>query len=259
MRVTYANLGHVGRLGNQLWQIASTVGIARAHGLEPVFPKWDYRPFFSLPDSWFGLTGEEKESTDFVDLDQRYATYLQDYSLFGDVEDEIREIFKPSRLALDYLEEYSWMTHDATSMHVRRGDNLRELNPATAGWHPLTPISYYADAYGMLGGPVIIFSDDAEWCQENLLPHMPDARVFQGIVRPDVPGGYWTAPVLDWIDLQLMARCERHCIANSSYSWWGAFLADKQQVIYPKCWYGKNLSYIPWNDMIPAHWTGLSC
>ena len=79
----------------------------------------------------------------------------------------------------------------------------------------LVPLTYYKESLESIDqehgeGPVLVFSDDLNWCRCNL--GVPDAVYVEG--NPD------------WLDLTLMSRCEHHVCANSTFSWWGAFLSQ---------------------------------
>lgn len=259
--LVYGDLSRTGRLGNQLWEIASTIGLAVASDMDPRFPKWDYQRFFSLPDEFFvdepvGVPATSKAQH----LDERARAYLQDYGLFADVVGDVREFFKPSVEAARIL-DVAWDEFgdlkDPISVHVRRGDNVTHPQ----GYHPLRSMEYYAAGLALAGdGDVIIFSDDPEWCREHFEAETGRkvAHYYEGVARPREYAdrvAYETAPVLDWIDLQLMARCERHVISNSTYAWWGAFLSPDPAPMYPSNWFGWRVS--PWTDsslMFPGSW-----
>lgn len=269
--VSYRNLERAGRLGNQLWEIASTVGIARAQKLQPAFPAdWSYRPYFNVPDEFFVEEFEnDVDATRFVPhMDDRCKPYLQDLGLFYAIRDQSKQWFKPSKLALDVLDRHlentgqQWITEDEyVSLHVRRGDNVTH----PPGFHPLTTIRYYQQAANLFpDDKIVVFSDDIPWCEETL----PDALRRDDLLfmkngptrgRDYVPEEYLADPAMDWIDLQLMALCRHHIIANSSYSWWGAFLTDDGRVVYPSVWYGNKLRYINWKLMIPDTWEMVKC
>lgn len=279
--ISYPELSKAGRLGNQLWEIAATYGIAVAQLDDPVFPKWDYQPYFSCPDEWFrdfpGPRGREvmyQSATNFVPhMDPRARPYLQDYSLFRGVEKQVKEYFKPSESAEtdlddiwsdDHLgEPYRDVQRPLVSVHVRRGDNVTHPE----GYHPLRSWEYYNAALDLTSpdGDIVVFSDDPDWCDKHFeketgrKPYL----VYRGVSRPREYVDrvkYESAPILDWIDLQLMARCDFHVISNSSYAWWGAFLADNGPgtVIHPcsESWFGHHIA--PWTDaalMFPESWT----
>lgn len=267
--LTFSRLERVGRLGNQLWQIASTAGIAHARGQEVRLPSWSYRPFFSCPESWWD---DDRPVDTFYDLDspetaqaQRairsawWRPYLQAEVLFADIADDVRRWFKPSIEALRVFNnddqaaslaaEIPWTARgqaDAIAVHVRRGDTV--VNGP--GIQPCAPISYYMDALLQLDPnlPVVVFSDDAGWCREVLVPALaagnPPGRyhvVDHGPGRSHVPAAYDAEAPMDWIDLQLMAQFRHHVISNSSYAWWGAFLSGDPSPLYPSRWFGPDL------------------
>ncbi len=270
--ITFKTLEHSGRLGNQLWQIASTVGIAYKLGEQPGFPNtWSYKPFFSVPDEMFlppaELKGTESYETKPVDhIDPRARIYLQDYKLWNEIEDYIRQIFRPSLLAADVcasiLPDLPRPWH---CLHVRRGDNA--FDPATpnkADYHPLRPLHFYQEALqrskrtpeGESQGSTLCFSDDIDWCREQW--GMDIDYYHPGVVRPkEQEADYMSVPVLDWIDLHLMTQCDTHVVPNSTYAWWGAFLSDDRSPYYSWPWFGPALSFIDAALMFPRSWTRL--
>ena len=135
------------------------------------------------------------------------------------------------------------------SLHVRRGDYVN--HPEFSQTFGFVGLDYYEKALCQLNQQVdnprlFVFSDEPEWVRQNL--PLPDNTVF---VRNTGPDG-------DVADLVLMSRCRHHITANSSFSWWGAWLnpaADKL-VISPKHWYRKQPT---WNtkDLLPATWMAL--
>lgn len=210
--VICTQLDRVGRLGNAMFEVASTIGIARAHNLDPMFPPtWSYRPFFSLPDEMFG---DEPgiPSMEFAPHLGDNAVYLQDYNLFKDSIDEIRELFRPSDLAKETLvryTEFNDLPRPILSVHVRRGDNA--FDPAVPDkwrYHPLRPLSYYKEAVALLKpgcASVACFGDDAAWDRQNI-----PCDYLQGPFprSKEHEPTYWTEQVLDWVDLFLMAQCQ---------------------------------------------------
>lgn len=255
MIVTYPKLEKQGRLGNQLWQIAGTLGLARWNGGEPRFPpSWTYRPYFSIPDQYFS----NEIGTPAPDLlkaaDPRAREYLQDLSLFEGSSSEVREWFAPSELALAKLKEtevYASMS-DAISLHVRRGDYVYQ-----GEYYWLATVEYYKKALALLPQkPIVVFSDDPSWCHHVLREQLGrPMTIYHGVTRPreDEPN-YATAQALDWIDLFLQAEAGRHIISNSSYAWWGAWLSGDQYAIYPSKWYGPKITWMNVSAMMPPTW-----
>lgn len=255
--LSYPKLGYSGRLGNQLWQIASTLGMARARGMRPLFPTWKYAPYFSCPDSWFGLPAPKMaQATAYArDLDPLFRPYLQNYSYWSPASEEVRRAFYPSPEALDVVDEewqstFADLPRPICSVHVRRGDVLR--NPDNS--INVLPAAYYNDGIASLdSASVVVFSDDPRWCRE----FVPGAAVyFEGISHPEAhTADYDTADVYDWLDLFLQARCDQHVCSNSSYSWWGAWLSGNKHPRYPSRWYGVEFApRIDFKLMIPEGW-----
>lgn len=123
---------------------------------------------------------------------------------------------------------------NAVGIHVRRGDYLKEQQ-----YQGICTLDYYKRAVDVIRGtletPVYyIFSNDMEWCKENLKPLLGSSEV----VYVD-----WNTGKDSYRDMQLMSYCKGLIIANSSFSWWGAFLnqRDFHIVISPSRW--KNAKY----------------
>lgn len=261
MTVIFKHLGNAGRIGNQLWQFASTYGIARTIGDTPMFPNWDYQPFFNVPERFFGGPMVGMEAQNYVPyMDERSKLYLQDYNLFHHWETDVRTYLRPTPYAEERLREATgfWeLEHPILSIHVRRGDNIYDPGvPDKYNYHPPRPVSYYRDAIDLAGdyASVVFFSDDIPWCRETF----PDlnAYFYEGVARPkEHEKAYATAPVLDWIDLQLMTKCDKHIGSNSSYSWWGAFLSENRTPIFPKTFFGPKINYVDQSLMFPSSWT----
>jgi hypothetical protein len=262
--IIFPNLGMAGRLGNQLWQIASTIGIAEKQRDEPRFPEWDYRPYFCIPDSYFGAQ-IGIDATKFVShIDPRAQVYLQDYNLFSHVKDEIRCFFQPSELAWEIMmsDENRWvleLPQPVTVLHVRRGDNV--IHPQ--GFHPLRSNDYYENALSFTSSKssVLVLSDDIPWCRANIpsLAGSRDTYFYEGVARPREYAdrvAYQNSPAMDWLDMQLGAHVAQNVImSNSSYSWWMAFLSNPSaSVCYPTNFFGRELSYIDASLMFPPGW-----
>lgn len=250
MRISYQLLGKQGALGNQLWEIAGTYGIARADGLRPAFPEWAYAPYFSVPDDFF------VDSFDGYDHDLG-EDYLQDMSHWSKFAAEVGVLFQPSVLAISKIHDRYGGLGDlnTTSVHVRRGNNV---TPQYASHHPVLPLDYYEEAMDLTGGPFRIFSDSPEWCAKQSLFRNcefgigppPDMDVMELTKYAPTPSEDAA------IDLLTMRFSRRIIMSNSSFSWWSAFLAGPTtQVVYPKAWYGTPLSHIDTSVMFDRLWT----
>lgn len=134
------------------------------------------------------------------------------------------------------------------SLHVRRGDYVS--NSETAAFHGACDASYYHRAAQWLIERhdirrFIVFSDEPEWAQANLQLPCPAEHVSHN-----------TGQASHW-DMHLMRHCTHHIIANSSFSWWGAWLnpSPAKTVIGPKQWFQGTST--PATDILPAAWTAL--
>lgn len=275
--ITFSRLGRSGRLGNQLWQIASSAGIAQQMSQSLALPTWDYRPFFRVPDEFFGhdVTDMNREwhqaqLTRYTQhMDPRARDYLQDLGLWETIAPQVWNWFQPSPLAMDKIRNAAFTFYEdltfcpisgldrpILSLHIRRGDNANAPNNC----HPLRPWSYYESAIEKLDGQfqtIAVFSDDIEWCRAALRHHMVKYEIafFVGVPRAkEHEREYRTGPILDWIDLQLMSMCDLHILSNSTYSWWGAYLSHDPSPVYPWPFFGSDLDYIDTSLMFPDEW-----
>jgi len=126
---------------------------------------------------------------------------------------------------------------ETVSLHIRRGDYLR-----TQDHHPVCSLDYYMDALSKFRDKeykFIVFSDDVDWCRNNF----NEDFIF-------------TEGNTDYEDMWLMSLCDHNIIANSSFSWWGAWLNDNpnKRVIAPKKWFGPSYSNWKLDDLFCNDW-----
>jgi hypothetical protein len=218
------HLGSRGRLGNQLFQVAGTIGLAASLDAKAVFLEdWEYRRHFSLPDEFFAgritVARAHQSWPHAVAIDEKARVYLQDLSLWTRCRAAIHRWLQPSERAREIaVERHSDLLAlpCKTALHVRRGDFL--TNPA----HKPCPIAYYEHGVALTlaehpSTEFLVFSDDIDWCRENL----------------GIPRAHYVSDNPDWLDLTLMSQCEHHICANSTFSWWGAFLSTDPSPIVP--------------------------
>lgn len=177
------------------------------------------------------------------------AGHWQSEKYFRDIEAHIRSDFTfRAPLADRNIEWASRMeSSTAVSLHVRRGDYA--ANPKTLAVHGLCSPDYYRSAVELVASRVespefFIFSDDLPWVKEHLSIAHPCHYIDNN------QGGD------SFNDMRLMSLCRHHIIANSSFSWWGAWLnprADKI-VIAPRQWFANGRVV---KDLIPEGWTTL--
>ena len=251
--ITYTNLGHPrrGRLGNQLFQIASTIGLARMFGHDYTFPVWPYSKYFKNPlptggrfEAWTVPENDFRFNTVGIGPDESYDIdgWRQSERYFLRVADEIRQVFGFSDDLKNTVQtrHKAALSRPAIAISVRRGDFVDNPNYAQL------PVRYYI--LGLLDGipdwrnyNVILFSDDMAYCRTQ----------FEG-----VPGVHF-ANGTDIEQLALMTFCQHFIVSNSTFSWWGAWLGEKSGsiVVRPPVNFAGPLAVINReDDYWPARW-----
>jgi hypothetical protein len=265
--LAFNHLGKLGQLGNQMFQYAALRGISANKGYPWCIPnhkevvvdglgnklKIELFDCFNL----YNLTGNNI----FV-LDQGYAPVVQekffhfdeelfnlcpnDVSLLGyfqsekwfkNIESQIKDDFSFKNEIIEPCEEMIKQLSNPISLHIRRGDFLKNSQN-----HFNLEIDYYEKALSSFeqDREVIIFSDDPEWCKLQ--------EIFSNdrFMVSESSNSY--------VDLCLMTLCSDHIIANSSFSWWGAWLSQSKKVIAPKNWFGPNLNHNNTKDLYCENW-----
>lgn len=190
---------------------------------------------------WSGI----KQLRDNVYLDG----YWQSEQYFIEFADNIRTEFTFKLPLSDKNIEISNLISqvNAVSLHVRRGDYVS--SPKTSATHGLCSLDYYRAAIEYVSAYVshpyfFIFSDDMTWVKDNL-DIGPSAFFIDHNTNQE-----------SYNDMRLMSACKHNIIANSSFSWWGAWLNQNAEkiVIAPKQWFSKSTDT---SDLIPAAWVRL--
>jgi len=134
---------------------------------------------------------------------------------------------------------------EAISLHVRRGDYV--TNAAAGSFHGLRDVGYYQKAVELISAngtqqELFIFSDDIQWCRANFSFDCPVTYIDHNHGRAACE------------DLRLMSMCRHNIVANSSFSWWGAWLNDHEDkvVVAPRQWFVD--PSIDTKDVVPASW-----
>jgi hypothetical protein len=134
----------------------------------------------------------------------------------------------------------------SVSIHVRRGDYIS--NPSANKVHGVLDENYYKRAIDKLdidGALFVFFSDDANWVKNHLAPIILNSDNFIVVDHNHASESY--------NDMRLMSLCKHNIIANSSFSWWGAWLNTNPNkiIIAPKNWFSIDKDT---NDLIPKSW-----
>jgi len=174
--------------------------------------------------------------------------YFQSEKYFKGNEILIQKIFEFPHLEGSYSKEIlqSIDITESVSVHFRRGDYIQDA--VTGNFHGVCSLDYYKNAFRYINDELrrphfFVFSDDIEWVEQQLSGWVTDITFVKG-----------NTDSKNWIDMMLMSNCKHHIIANSSYSWWGAWLNQNPNkiVIAPKKWFNDPL--IDTKNMVPESW-----
>lgn len=178
------------------------------------------------------------------------AGFWKNEKYFKKIEDTIRKEFtlrNPFSNASQEIKDNILRESIPVSLHVRRGDYVS--HPGTLRHHGVCSPEYYKSALDHLSSRVdisrlFIFSDDIEWVKNNMTFDFPHTFVSQ-------------ANIPDYEEMMLMSYCQHNIIANSTFSWWGAWLNQnpKKIVIAPKKWLAKTGN--DYYKEIPPDWIKL--
>ncbi len=261
MKKIFCNLK--GGLGNQLFQVAAAYGYSLENNYEPIFPiqcdqnctrKESYETTIlknikrintKVGGEWvfYKEIGFEYnkipkcEATANIFIDG----YFQSFKYFDKYKKEIKNLFDilPRKEIKLPLEEKNL---EKVSIHVRRGDYLNFPDI-----HPVLNISYYEKAIKEIEEDrdkmYYIFSDDIDWCKKQ--------NVFQNLKNK-----IFVSNLKDYECLYMMIDCDYHIIANSSFSWWGAYLSNSKCVYVPdpSIWFGIKGPKVKGEDLYPLGW-----
>jgi hypothetical protein len=265
--LTFNRIGYYGRLGNQMFQYASLMGIAEKHNYEYGIPynnknqtqvlhEHGHPERLVLTDEFLLSAEDSSDTQSNYSFSERFDTnydervnelpdgcdlvgYFQSEKYFKHSEKEIREefLFSPETSEKAYA-KMPWHDGEIVSLHVRRTDYLNAPEH-----HPLPSLEYYKDSWDKIkkkNSRLLVFSDDIEWCKKNI----KGKNIF------------YSEGNNQWVDMCMMSMCDHHIIANSSFSWWGAWLnVDTNKVVFaPKVWIGAASGKINIDDIYCEGW-----
>lgn len=249
--ISFNEFGNLGRLGNQMFQYAALRGIASKYNYEYCLPPRDYvgtiDPNVKFSDTTifetFKLPNCERLITNYpthyeqtqyqldnffwnecVD-DINFHGFFQTEKYFKHVENEIRDSFvffdqilEPSKKQFELM----FGNDDVISLHFRRTDYLKYSDV-----YKVHGIEYAKKALRNFDDhiPVIIFSDDVDWCKEQ--DYFKSSRFI-------ISENNSTS-----VDLCLQSLCSHHILSNSTFSWWGSWLAKSKKTVAPKNWFAE--------------------
>jgi hypothetical protein len=177
--------------------------------------------------------------------------YWQTEKYFQDIGDLIRKDFEfpplpetdVNKSLLDEIRQ-----SESVAVHVRRGDYI--TYETTHNFHGVCSISYYENAIRYIkdkypDSHFYFFSDEPEWVQSNLMKENIDGKVIS-----------FNKEANSWKDMLLMSNCKHNIIANSSFSWWSAWLNQHphKKVIAPSRWFKTDDPFFEPNEIVPVNW-----
>ena len=241
-KVTSTYVSRIGRLGNSLFQIAAAIGYGCDHNKKPVFDKWNYQKYIPLDIIKEGTVwnreaewGLSYRKPDYQPGDVNMEGHFISENYFKEHRSTILNTIKLTPKWDSYInDKYGKLLEGNTcSIHVRRTDYLQPDQMAT---HGVLDMEYYWPAVNMINDvdKYIICSDDIEWCKNNF---NGEKCVFIEN-EPDI------------IDLFIMSKCKNHIIANSTFSWWSAWLSGNKTVA-PKHFFVDGTT---WPGMYKQEW-----
>jgi hypothetical protein len=162
----------------------------------------------------------------------------------NEVREEVREEFN-----------YIFNKKPCIAIHFRIGDYIGlQMN------HPIMPIKYYDEALKYLETKIDVRDYNIIYfCQkidnERIIKYIEEINKNRGYKFLKVPD-----EVFDWKQILLMSLCKHFIIANSTYSWWGAYISDNKEkiVCYPELWFGPGLTNHNTKDLCPDEWKKIS-
>lgn len=177
--------------------------------------------------------------------------YFQSYHYFMGFENLIRKLFlfPLNTVGTDNIQLLNTVQlHETIAVHIRRGDYVNDKK--TQAFHGSCSMDYYSKAISYFKKTIekprfVFFSDDINWVRENFQANHSNA------IFVDVNEGHDS-----WKDMLLMSTCKHQVIANSSFSWWSAWLNNNNNkvVIAPKIWFADSEINRCSNDLIPPTW-----
>ena len=266
MTVAFNHLGQLGQLGNQMFQYAAAKGVASKLDVPFMIP--NHRQVFDdgignrytiLLFNAFKLTSASLLGTlrtenyvqengftfnkDLFKIDKTENCslygFFQTEKYFKHIEKQIRKDFAFKDEIKDECDDLIKQFTNPIALHIRRGDFVWNNKN-----HPPLGLDYYESALKLFDSDreVIIFSDDTEWCKEQELFANDRFAVAEGGDQ--------------FYDMCLMSLFDEFIIANSTFSWWGAWLGNRGKVVAPKQWFGEALDHDT-KDLYCKGWTVL--
>lgn len=285
----------MGGLGNQLFEIFATLSYAFKNKDVAVFPYspradnkraayWDsflssLKPFTTFNPK-YNITNAELNAVNPVQWMQHHYVpfpefskmqitrlygYFQSYKYFDEHKETLFRMIRLASMQAEIRKEYSFYFPTCSSLHVpsvqgaslvsmhfRFGDykNLQQ-------YHNLLPYEYYLQSVKHMRDHTTTPFQILYFCEREDNPIVNDIIGRLHKEYPDIPFMKADDTIPDWKQMLLMSCCDSHIIANSTYSWWGAYfnMSPTKQVCYPSKWFGPANAHHNVEDMFMPSWT----
>ena len=227
--ITFKNFGKLGNLGNHLHQLASLIGFSEKYNCELVLPEWRYEEHFKdlpkqasietdvlIEEPYYHYTPEfwDAYSETFRTKNVAISGWLQSEKYWQHCKEKVfNALTFKEEIVTKIKKKYSRvLVKDTIAISIRRGDFVTNPN------HYLLPIDFYLNALlkyfpGYIASNIIIFSDDFQYCKTEIR---------------SLPNVYFASGLTAIEQLCLMSLCNHFIISNSTFSWWGAMLGEKE-------------------------------
>ena len=268
--MSFISTNHRGGIGNVLFKLAASISTAMDNKVDYLFSNEfirdkdkimvtfghsDYRVYYhnilrnilfsdKLPTPYLIYT---EPSFEYNPIPYEQGTSLlldggfQSEKYFVNNKQAIIDLFKIPNHVEFQIKEAVPDINDFVAIHVRRGDYVNQPQ-----YHPLVTKQFYQKAVEEVGinNKFLIFSDDLEGCKD---------------LFDFVPTKHFYSTGVDWSDLYMMSLCKDNIIANSSFSWWAAYLNENptKKVVAPDHWFGPAYAHFSTADLIPDNWIKL--
>ncbi len=267
----------MGGLGNQLFQIFTTISYALQNKKpffftnETVLTSGVHRPTYwnSFLKSLKAFTRDKSMYYNLKMIKEPYFNYstiegnqdnillygyYQSYLYFESQYKNIIKFINLNKQQDDLLSKYDYFNDNITiSMHFRLGDYVEKQN-----CHPLMPLQYYINSINNIIGKVennkkIIIIYFYEKNDEKKI--LNNVKLLKN-KYPNIEFIPVDSKLEDWEQMILMSLCKHNIIANSSFSWWGAYFNrnNEKVVCYPNKWFGPELENNNTKDLFPNNW-----
>jgi len=279
--IGFNHIGTIGRFGNQMFQYAALKGVAANRGFEYTIPPKDSKiqidnygllDAFNLDTNknidWIIATEVVQESHFHFDEklfnecpdDSTIYGFFQSEKYFKHIEEDIRKDFTFKDTWLNPCKEFrEQLGEEVIFLHVRRGDpNLADKRGFKWAYvniqsqHPVQTLEYYEKALAEFNDdlPVVVFSDSIDWCKEQ------DIFKSDRFMFSEPEDKHSDGALVPYLDMCLMSLCDHAIIANSSMSWWGAWLIKNpnKKVIAPSMWFGSDYADKDTKDLYCEGW-----